>query len=428
MRIVLGIALGIAVNFIWGLAFLLPHIYDTFDPILLTSGRYVAYGILSVLLILCTARGVCQRTNALDWQWAFAFAFAGNIGYYAIVVFAIRLGGVPITAVVIGVLPVTLAIYGNFREQEFSMRQIAGPIALIFIGLATINGVGLLQSMDQTNLLNTLGGILLAFAALALWTWYGVNNARYLKWVQHETPGRISDADWSALIGVATLLLTILGMLTCILFGWLPLRNLVQPFTRWNLGITFVTISIVLGVVVSWFATLLWNKASRILPVSIAGQLVVFETISSILYVSVWERKMPTVIELVALTTIIFGVIAAIRRMQTLRLQSEATAVESQNENMEAPELSEKETNNLVDSVNTLPLEPDSDSAQSRNEVPSGSPSHPPSEQDAGEKSRTEEVALAGDHPDTPAKQSSDATPPKIRPNSVEQDRPRELA
>ena len=317
----IGILIGILVNFIWGLAFLIPHLFHSIDPLLLTAGRYIVYGILSIGLLLVGSRDLLGRLNTNDWKWALAFAFTGNVGYYAILVFAIRFGSVPIAAVVIGTLPVTLAIYGNIKEKEFSVSKLLPSIGLIVAGLLVINGVGVFRAIDELKGAEALFGSGLSVIGLVLWTWYGVNNARYLKRVQTETPGRIGDSDWSVVIGIATFAMTIVALVISLSVGALPIESLSTTLETTKTAFSFIGSAILLGVVVSWLATLLWNKASRNLPVTIAGQLVVFETISSIVYVSVFDWTIPSGAEIGAIAAIICGISLAIRQTHVMRIE-----------------------------------------------------------------------------------------------------------
>jgi drug/metabolite transporter (DMT)-like permease len=80
--------------------------------------------------------------------------------------------------------------------------------------------------------------------------------------------------------------------------------------------IIFLISSIILGVAVSWGGTLMWNKASTLLPISLAGQLIVIETISALSYVYIYDSHLPSFVEILGITMIIGGVILGIRNVQ----------------------------------------------------------------------------------------------------------------
>ncbi|MNY46200.1 Inner membrane protein YtfF [compost metagenome] len=64
----------------------------------------------------------------------------------------------------------------------------------------------------------------------------------------------------------------------------------------------------------SWFANLLWNSASRRLPLTLSGQLIVFETLFALLYGFVYLQRLPTLLESLAIALLIGGVLWAVRR------------------------------------------------------------------------------------------------------------------
>ena len=69
-----------------------------------------------------------------------------------------------------------------------------------------------------------------------------------------------------------------------------------------------------LGILVSYYATVLWNRLSRRLPVSLVGQLLVFETISSILlYAEIVGGTFPPINEILSICITLIGVVFGIR-------------------------------------------------------------------------------------------------------------------
>ncbi len=313
MSIPVAILLGILVNCIWGFAFLVPHLLSDVDPILITLGRYLCYGAVSVM-ILATWRGVSLAgMTRSDWGMAFALAFTGNVGYYALLVTAVQLGGVPIAALVIGTLPVTVAVVGNIVQREFRFRILAPAITLILLGLVLLNGHALTRMGDDVAATRTLWGLLAALGALVLWTWYGIRNAQYMKSRLHV------DANaWSVAIGIATAGLSLAALpLILAAHAVVPAVNLAVLADR-GLLLGLIAGSLFLGIVVSWLATVMWNRVARVLPIAMAGQLVVFETLSSLIYAFVADQRWPTLIETASAALILTGVVIGIRT--TLRV------------------------------------------------------------------------------------------------------------
>ena len=57
--------------------------------------------------------GGLRRVLREHWRTALAFAVAGNVGYYLLLVIGIRAAGAPLTDMVIGAIPVVVAVTGN---------------------------------------------------------------------------------------------------------------------------------------------------------------------------------------------------------------------------------------------------------------------------------------------------------------------------
>ena len=68
-----------------------------------------------------------------------------------------------------------------------------------------------------------------------------------------------------------------------------------------------------LGLCASWLGTLLWNRASRLLPTALTGQLIVFETLAAFAYAFVWRGSLPGTAALVGIALLVLGVILGVR-------------------------------------------------------------------------------------------------------------------
>lgn len=306
-----GVAFGVLATMTWGLAFLVPVLLAEFDPMVITVGRYLCYGLGSLVLVAMTRNRL--RYPLAVWRSAVLFAIAGHIGYYFFLVQGIALVGAPVVTIIIGTLPVTVALYGNLRHRDYPYRRLAPSLLLIGCGLAVVNLIEVDWSgTGEHSLASQLLGIGYAVLALAMWTWYGVANATFVK----ANPG-ISSAEWSTLMGMATLALSALGALS--LLG----RDVAEAGANpWRL----VGGSLVLGVVVSWGGTRLWNRASTLLPVSVAGQLIVIQAIAGLSYVYLAKSRVPPLLELLGIGLVVVGVLIALRSSRTAAPAVLATA------------------------------------------------------------------------------------------------------
>jgi drug/metabolite transporter (DMT)-like permease len=72
----------------------------------------------------------------------------------------------------------------------------------------------------------------------------------------------------------------------------------------------FIGIVTAVAVLCSVVGNGLWNVASRVLPLSLMGQMIVCETVFAALYGYLWEARWPTVGEGVAMVLLLAGVVS----------------------------------------------------------------------------------------------------------------------
>src|ERR1700754_2670848 len=87
-----GLAAGISGSLIWGTAFAVPVLLGGWNPVIVTLGRYLVYGLLSALL-LALGSGGPRRALRGHWRTALVFALAGNAVYYLLLVIGIKAAG-----------------------------------------------------------------------------------------------------------------------------------------------------------------------------------------------------------------------------------------------------------------------------------------------------------------------------------------------
>ena len=290
---------------LWGFVFVVPSLLPDFNPLLLSTGRYIVYGILSALILLPKLIPLIQRLTRLDIQQLIWLSLSGNLVYYLLLASAVQLAGVATTSLIIGTLPVTITLAGRKDQGALSLRQLAWPLLLIMLGMLAVNISAFQQAANQQQPLhNTVLGILCAFGALFSWTRFAVNNTRYLKLSQ------FTSSEWSSLWGITTGLLSVLLLL--IAGGLFPSQLLPElPQSRW---LSFFAISLGLALFSSWLGNLLWNAASRRLPITLGGQLIIFETLFALLYGFVYAARWPSLTEIIAIALLISGVLWTVRK------------------------------------------------------------------------------------------------------------------
>lgn len=299
-----GITFVLGACFIWGLIFVVPQFLEGFTCLEIALGRYFFYGAVSSLIFLkLKSQGSCRYPWRI-WNKALHLSLACSMIYYTSLVLALRYSTPAICALILGISPITIAFYGNWKEKEASFRSLIMPTVLISIGLIIINVPYLNKSESPSEFIL---GLFFGLLALISWTWYAVANAQFLK----NNP-QVSSSDWSTIIGVAT-------------FFWVGLCGLVFGSiffdqVDWNKYfmlspslINFLVGCSILGLVCSWVGGFLWNRACVILPVSLAGQLTIFETIFGLTFVYALKLTIPPLFEFIGISFFLVAITYGIR-------------------------------------------------------------------------------------------------------------------
>ncbi len=117
-----GVLCGIGAGALWGLVFLAPELMTEFGPLQLAAGRYLCYGPrLSgpARPTLARARRLAHAEKWLALAW---LALLGNTLYYVLLSNAVQSGGVAMTSLVIGFLPVAVTIVGSRDHGVLPLR------------------------------------------------------------------------------------------------------------------------------------------------------------------------------------------------------------------------------------------------------------------------------------------------------------------
>jgi drug/metabolite transporter (DMT)-like permease len=300
---------GLAAGALWGIVFVAPRLLPGFTAFEVTLGRYVAYGVVCALVASFTWRSFRSVLSRRHVAMALLLAALSNSVYYVLLVLAVRDAGVAFTGLVIGTIPLWLALLGRYEAHVAHppLVRLVAPLLLIATGVVLINAAALQSGALQGA--RFAFGALAAVGALVCWTVYPWLNARYLK--RHPS---LDNVAWTNLLGLATLA----GLAAC-----LPLTGLVETLpTRaadaagpagsrdWPV---FVFWSAVMGIGSSWLATWLWNHASARLPVALSAQLIVAETLFALLYGFVQEQRAPQPGEWLAIAAFVAGILGAVR-------------------------------------------------------------------------------------------------------------------
>ncbi|WP_372965934.1 DMT family transporter [Marinobacter sp.] len=299
----LGVLFGVAAGASWGMVFLSPALLPSYPPLLLTCGRFVAYGVLALVLVLPLHRRLREKWQWQDLSALLRLSVSSNILYFLLLSGAVQRIGIAATSLIIGLLPLTITLLGRGETGAPPLRHLFWPLLSVLAGMVCINIETILFSEDgATSVIERVTGLVLALSALACWSWYATDNARSLKRTRYDSN------EWSLLVGLFT------GALAALIWGggavlWPASVDPVGTAADWEL---FWAINIVLALVSSWFGYLAWNLCTRRLPLTLTGQMVVFETLFALLYGFAYLQRLPGLLETLAIVLLLGGVSASV--------------------------------------------------------------------------------------------------------------------
>ncbi len=306
----LGVVFALLAGLVWGLVFVTPLLLPDYPASLLSVGRYLAFGLIALPLAWFD-RAQLARLERRDWIEALRLSLIGNLLYYTFLAAAIQRAGAPLPTMIIGTLPVVIAVSANLfmgRGERLAWRRLAPSLVLIAAGIACVNHV-------EWSLADTHGahdpaayaqGVLLAVGAVVCWTIYPLLNARWLRAHADRNP-----RSWATAQGVATLPLALVGYAA--VWAWSVWRGDGFDMPLGPSPQNYVLLMLAVGLLASWFGTLCWNEASQRLPAAVSGQLIVFETLAALAYALALRGQMPPVLTVAGAVLLVAGVVWALR-------------------------------------------------------------------------------------------------------------------
>ena len=318
-QLVSGTLFALAAGLMWGLVFVAPLLLPEYPASLQSFGRYLAFGLIALPLAWFD-RGRLRQLERADWIEALKLALVGNIIYYLFLASSIQRAGGPLPTMIIGTLPVVIAIAaklrsaapGARREAKLSWRRLLPSLLLIALGIALVNQIELahLRTDPTAEPARYALGALLAVGAVACWTWYPLRNAEWL----HAHPDR-SARGWATAQGLATLPLALLGYAA--VWAWSAASGSGFAMPLGPRPLHFVALMFTIGLFASWLGTLCWNEASQRLPATLVAQLIVFETLAALAYAYALRASLPVPQTLAGIALLIAGVAWAVRTQRT---------------------------------------------------------------------------------------------------------------
>lgn len=310
-----GTLFALAAGLMWGLVFIGPLLLPDYPASMHTVGRYLAFGLIALPLGWLD-RARLRELSRADWLEALKLAAVGNLVYYLFLSSALQRAGGPLPTMIIGTLPVVIAITTQLRTARAGARvearlpwgQLLPSLGLIAAGIALVNQVEL-QRLRQDPAADlgryALGG-LLAVGAVACWTWYPIRNAEWLRAHPDRHP-----RGWATAQGLMTLPLAAVGCAVVWAAGLAGGGDFPMPLGP-RPG-EFLLLMFAIGLFSSWLGTLCWNEASQRLPPALAGQLIVFETLAALSYALLLRGERPATATVAGAVLLVAGVVWALR-------------------------------------------------------------------------------------------------------------------
>jgi len=317
-----GTLFALLAGLMWGLVFVAPLMLPDYPAALQSCARYLAFGLIALPLAWWD-RAQLARLSRADWIEALKLSAVGNLLYYLFLAASIQRAGGPLPTMIIGTLPVVIAIVTNLRSSHtvrlrdgrLPWRRLLPSLALIGLGIACVNHVEMARLQAEGGAADAAGGgvgryalgAVLALGAVVCWTWYPIRNADWLR----AHAGRPARA-WATAQGLATLPLAALAY--ALFWGWSALATPDWPMPLGPAPERYLALMFAIGLFGSWLGTLCWNAASQRLPTTLAGQLIVFETLAALSYAWVLRGHGPDAPALAGVVLLVAGVVWALRR------------------------------------------------------------------------------------------------------------------
>nr|WP_284150458.1 DMT family transporter [Curvibacter sp. CHRR-16] len=314
----MGLLSALGAGLMWGLVFMCPLLLPDYPAVLQSFGRYLAFGLIALPLAWMDRHELRQYTRQ-DWLLALELALVGNLLYYVFLASAIQRTGAVLVGVIIGTLPVVIAVANQLRQPHTRLPwgRLWPSLVLMAAGIACVNQHELALVFAQTGAGGAGAGrygwgIVLALAAVVCWTWYPLRNADWLRTHTQRVP-----RAWASAQGLATLPLAALGFVGYGLWmlGFGSEASQAHGFlgpTPWR----YVLLMLALGFCASWLGTLLWSDASQRLPTTLVGMLIVFETLAAVGFALLLRQQWPSAWTLGGVLLLVGGVVLAVYRMQ----------------------------------------------------------------------------------------------------------------
>ena len=302
-----GVMYGLSACALWGLTYLLPVLLPQYDSLYIAISRAFVMGAVSVILIVLFLSKF-KDIRREDWIFAIKLTLIGNLIQPWFLMMSVKYAGVPVAGICFGAVPVLVALISNERSRRkgkpfVHLTHLVVPLACIFIGFVMVNYTELEEFMANNGASGTFFlGLLCGLISTLMWTSYPIRHADWL--LEHP---QVDPTIWTCAQCV------ILCPIAAVLYGVIYAFDPSMPSLLGPTPVKYVIIMAIAGICCSWLATALWNLCSAKLPTALVGQLLVFETIFSVVYGHIFRLQWPTLTLTIGFCLLIAGISVAIR-------------------------------------------------------------------------------------------------------------------
>lgn len=303
-KVGLGILAGISTGVFWGIPFLVPQMLGNYSSLEISFGRFFFFGIVSLIFIK-KVWTILQKLSVKDRFILFLLSASGFWFYSTILFWGVQATDGIISSLILGLLPISIPLLSPGRKNSGPKFYLG--LFLLLIGIVNLFAFPVLQGLKMVKD-PSVSGILALLSCLCLWTWYAINNTRFLQ----RNP-QINRKDVASVVGVISLF--------SILPIFLAQVNLGEFVQREDFSLYLVS-SFALGFGSSWLANWLWNICSFHCPSEISGPLIISETIFGLLYSFFYQHRLPHIYESVSFGLFLVGVFVTVRSQMTISKSS----------------------------------------------------------------------------------------------------------
>ncbi len=297
-----GIVLGAAAGALWALTFVAPTAVEPWGPFEITAVRFASFGLAAVAGLVVLRFNPFRRLDRAGWLRVCALGLLGNVLYYLLAGQAIQMTGPTPVALVLGTLPVGLAVIANLRRRSVPWGRLLPPLCVISVGIVVVTLGAADADAGSTSTAAAGVGMALAVVALLSWLAYAVLNAEWLTGSGRRAG--IAPLEWTCLTGLGTLIVLIPVLAVAIAVR----PDLLNPAPGASTA-ELIAWGLAIGLASTWVATWLWNGASARLPTALLGYLIVSETLFAMAYDCIMAARAPTPAELGSAALILGGVV-----------------------------------------------------------------------------------------------------------------------